>query len=129
MTLVYRVENARGEGPYQGDESVCSHLRRSHRGRRRAPGPYDDGIWSIRDEDLFGFVSLERLLAWFSEGERHVLDRAGFEVAIVRVPKVRQTGRSGQCTFDKRDAKRVGRMSLLTLEERKVAARTLARAA
>lgn len=88
MTLitVYRVESWRGAGPYQDD--LREHLGEmfSHHDSSGAhPRPINDGIHSLSTQEYCGFASMELLRGWF-KGHKRALSRAGFNVAVYRVP-------------------------------------------
>lgn len=90
MTLshitVYRVESWRGAGPYQDNYySSLFEMRQHHACSDEHPAPITDGIHAMLGHEYCGFASLELLRRWF-KGHKRALSRAGFNVAVYRVP-------------------------------------------
>lgn len=80
--LVYRVENADRDGPYQG--SRTTDLSR-HYNVDTHPGPWHDGIPNVSYFHRFAFASLEKFLSWFDAEERAGLARDGYHLSIYDV--------------------------------------------
>lgn len=91
MSIIFRVQNAEGKGPYSlGGESW--DILEKHNdpdvpdGRKTHPAPCDDpGIlrWMEKSE-YCGFESLEALVEWFSGEELALLEILGFTIVPVR---------------------------------------------
>ena len=92
---VFRVETTIGEGPYR-HAGVGSELCKRHCGNAHHPGPFDDRnvegdrlinfLWQDRSF-VFGFASLEQLLAWFVE-ELELLAQHEFVVSVYESSQV-----------------------------------------
>ncbi len=98
--LVYRVETAWGQGPYnrwdgamteaQADEHQL--MTKAHCNTETHPSPQVDRAWSknpksgqFDDSYLFGFGSRADLVAWFGGWGAHLQD-CGYRVNVYRVP-------------------------------------------
>lgn len=105
--LVYRVENARGYGPWNStvrqsyvDGLLKAMERKSACGH---PTPIEDGL-SINLRWRYGCKSLDQLHDWFPEPYRQRLFDAGFTVKVYAVPSSRvKMGRS-QVAFNPAEA-------------------------
>lgn len=93
MTLVYRIEDRNGCGPYNADRyesnNVSSKIKRSL-GRtlsraHRNGYLYPDASLRMSGDDRCGFISIEQLLSWF-DGYLDRLHRNKFRLAIYEVP-------------------------------------------
>ncbi len=92
---VFRIENSDGFGPYRHDK-IGSELCRIHNGIPKHPGPFSDKdsegkplinfLWQDRSY-IFGFSSLEQLLAWFIE-ELELLKAYDFVVSVYESSQV-----------------------------------------
>ena len=92
---VFRIENSNGTGPYRHSE-IGIELCRIHSGIPKHPGPFDDRdsngkplcnfLWQDRSY-IFGFSSLEQLLAWFLD-ELELLAEHGFVVSVYKSSQV-----------------------------------------
>lgn len=93
VTVVHRVENRRGQGPFGGGSCL------PYRAWQENPGPFEDaGLchWcafykhegdAYRKEDhRFGFTSIEQAKSWFTRGERRKLMSHGFSLVGYMVP-------------------------------------------
>ena len=86
---VFRVETPTGDGPYR-HTAVGYELCNRHGGTVHHPGPFNDRntdgdrlisfLWQNKSY-VFGFASLEQLLAWFIE-ELELLAQHGFIVSV-----------------------------------------------
>ncbi len=93
MTLVYRIEDRNGCGPYNADRyegngiskkikrSLSRTLCRAHKNGDL----YPDASRRMSDDDRCGFISIEQLLSWF-DGYLDRLHRNKFRLAIYEVP-------------------------------------------
>lgn len=91
MTVVWRVENYKGQGPYvdfciwdnRNDEWAHGKTHNSIwiRGHRYPahPNPGQEGL-NRSDVHLCGFESLDQLLSWFTWKEIRKMKRHGFRV-------------------------------------------------
>lgn len=84
---MYRVQNADGDGPYQGQSFPCSPLyemvrAHSREGKDEHPTPQDED-WRMDDEHRSCFISLVQLRAWFSPAELLQMYEAGFSVVEI----------------------------------------------
>ena len=92
---VFRIENSDGTGPYRHSE-IGIELCRIHSGIPKHPGPFDDRdsngkhlinfLWQDRSY-IFGFSSLEQLLAWFLD-ELELLAQHEFVVSVYESSQV-----------------------------------------
>ncbi len=92
---VFRIENSNGTGPYRHSE-IGSELCRINSGTTNHPGPSSDKdsegkplcnfLWQDRSY-IFGFASLEQLLAWFLD-ELELLRSHGFVVSVYESSQV-----------------------------------------
>lgn len=92
---VFRIENSDGTGPYRHSE-IGIELCRIHGGTPKHPRPLDDTdpegkhlinfLWQDRSY-IFGFSSLEQLLAWFLD-ELELLAEHGFVVSVYESSQV-----------------------------------------
>ena len=104
--IVYRVEDASGAGPYQGniDWKIQDHTQEGGRPspqRDRPPYYFDRGML----QDLrSGFTSKEQLGAWFSQVELENLAAMGLISRNYEVSEV-EWASDKQCVFDKHRAK------------------------
>ena len=93
MKTIYRIENTRGNGPYN-DYSVRQHFDTNHNDAVH-PTPilgssYTDtelinkykskGIYLYGSAYFFGFNSMDQLNAWFSLNELKVLNEHGYSI-------------------------------------------------
>lgn len=83
--IVYRVQDRHGRGPYNAPDAPKWVLR--HNGDPRRPGPWSDKklarYGNIKDDDFFGFASVNQLLKWFTKTELKLLHHAGFNVVRI----------------------------------------------
>lgn len=128
---IYRVELPNGDGPYKLDTvstwvSPGTWLYTRHLYSSRCPGPEADArlryarwsgdSWEDGEFRVFGFPSLPLLRRWFTPTARRKLTEAGFVVSIYSVPARSVTLGVAQVVFDRRDAERVGTLSVASLE-------------
>lgn len=93
MTLVYRIEDQNGSGPYIADRyedaNVASKIKRALAKtlcRAHSNGDlYPDASRDMMYGDRSGFISIDQLLAWF-DGYLDRLHRNKFKLAIYEVP-------------------------------------------
>lgn len=116
MTIVYRIEDKEGQGPYQGPEEICAFLPCD--ADIDHPAPADEGIprppeeWEAR----FAFPTRQAVRAWFSVRARRWLDAQGFKLVEYRAPEV-SVGRR-QAVFNHNGAEHVAILPLLSKAER-----------
>lgn len=112
MPRVFRIEDAEGVGPYQGNPPGSLPLIDEHVDDPHKPAPYDDGLGDYppgKWRDVrFGFTSLEQMQAWFAtEEERRELANAGYRVAVYEAHPDRHMLGGHQCIFDLTRAEKV----------------------
>jgi len=84
--IVYRIENKKGRGPYDGARDWSLWQTRDHV-EPTHPGPKDDGIDFESGVDYCGFSSFKKLRDWFESEELVRLRRLGFRVRRISVPR------------------------------------------
>jgi hypothetical protein len=110
--LVYRVENADGEGPYAGFKTT--DLSR-HYNTDTHPGPYYDNIPSVHSYHRFGFSSAEKFVSWFNEDERASLAGDGYRMSIYDVDPAHVIHGRKQVVFEAAEATLFETLDLITL--------------
>jgi hypothetical protein len=116
--LVYRIENAAGEGPYRGNGD-CKRWLLSGAASSSRPPPFEDKrLREIRnycgdrkisqlhallakDATACGFSSMKQLRIWFNFSDVRRLAREGFHIYCYEVPKQNVMQGSNQVLFDK----------------------------
>jgi hypothetical protein len=90
-SLIYRVEDEEGKGPYMGSYDVDEWTEGSHVGDHH-PTPMSDGIefWKVRDQHgnnniLCGFRDMDQLRKWFTCRELTNLYDMGLRVKVYQV--------------------------------------------
>ena len=85
MMTIYRIQNEKGVGPFQGGHfdrfGFCSGWT------DQKPNPYSEGLEPRRDY-YFGFLELRQLLTWFSPHELATMTTDRKEAWIMAVYKV-----------------------------------------
>jgi len=72
------------------------------------PAPYDDGIPMVGWSDRFAFESPGALLRWFGQPAiMSMLEKLGYVVALVAVPRSETRIGKNQATYDMRHVLRV----------------------
>lgn len=108
-TVVYRVEDANGVGPYQRRAPGMWGVD-----GESGPGPYGDFRW-YADLDRacaaaaqgalgplrFGFPTREAAVRWFGEMGLAILAESGFKLKAFRVPHAIVSDSGRQCLFDR----------------------------
>lgn len=96
--LFYRVEHRDTcEGPYQSRHSfhekdathgpaACCILS-THSPDNGRPGPWDDGLQAMHEDDLFGFRNLAQARRWFTVAVRTHLAALGFVLRRFKVSR------------------------------------------
>jgi hypothetical protein len=117
-TLVYRVEDPDGTGPYQllNRLPLLDKLLERHNHLSRTPQPCWDGF-SYNDAHpsywhRFGFVDLRSLKTWFNAVERSLLAAEGCVIRVYNVGEIDWIGRSGQLYFNRGRAVPVATLNL-----------------
>ena len=108
FTTVLRIENARGEGPYNAplhDEQWCS-IKAEHSYTRPPPTrpgePWEDfPSGALRDRHVCGFLDRRQLDAWFSQEELQLLAELGFTINRYQVAEEDLLLGQSQITFIK----------------------------
>lgn len=104
-THVFRVEDKKGDGPYQRgaaarwtDNDVYS--------TDKHPVPSQDGLPSLWDMKHYfcGFASMEQLQEWFCPEDRKKLDVAKYQCSVYDVPIKHMKKGGKQVIFDKSKA-------------------------
>ena len=118
MTLVWRVEDDAGMGPYKarvrhprdGASIGCHHEGWEHpspwsdtlQGGERAPDWSQSDHLCVEADEVCALESLPRLRRWF-DGWGAVLHRAGHHVAVYDVPREQVRYGLRQCVFTRGD--------------------------
>jgi len=87
MDTVFRIQDAKGEGPYQGQEGeFLENMNNNHSGCSIHPIPYcDKGIGRSPElEERCGFRNMEQLKSWFTDHELEGLSKLGFVIAQIK---------------------------------------------
>lgn len=90
MSYFYRVEDAKGYGPYRGETVAHKWARKHHINVPGVtPGPYEDfgADWidiQYAYEGLFGFRNLSQVQAWFFPEELLALHKVGCKIVRVK---------------------------------------------
>jgi hypothetical protein len=131
--LIYRVEDARAEGPFEAvgcwslsNEAEDAGLRWSddepfHAPRRGFPGPMNDKGLSRRWRGgklygyYFGCRSLRQLRQWFPDELHDTLARNGQRLTVYRAPRKAVAFGQKQVAFDPRHAERVETLHITAL--------------
>ena len=89
---LYRVQNAKGEGPYNSEDrphrfesTVFRTFLNRHRDADRHPAPHADGLGYPERREFCAFASLDSLGSWFSAQEIQALAHHGFHVCRIWV--------------------------------------------
>lgn len=104
-TVVYRVEDSKGSGPYMSHynlmEMSIKHSDSKH------PEPFDDDMDSTENftaDYVCGFSSVSKAKQWF-KGFRRLLDKKGFKLSVYEVPEEHVMRGRRQVVFKKDGAK------------------------
>lgn len=81
------------------------------KGERR-PMPKSDGIYDINSDHLFGFITEDKMLDWFSDWLRK-LDRYGFVIGVYETPDTHASHGNKQSTFSYEASKRIAEFPIL----------------
>lgn len=90
MKAVFRVEDSNGKGPYGGKEHTWNKGE-PHSTDNGRPSPMSDLVpYQLLgygdDMFVFGFSSMQKLLAWFTTNNLEELYKMGFSIKLYRVP-------------------------------------------
>lgn len=98
-TIVYRVQNAKGEGPYSyGSDNTRDEWRTG----RMVPTPtpeFDPGFYPHEKTEenfvgkLFGFLNIDQYEKWYLPEQRKALKEHGFKLVPCKASKVWNSGR------------------------------------
>lgn len=109
--LVYRVEHTETKsGPYQRSFSYNTDNMEFNQNcnYKDHPMPGSDGIFELKPEHLFGFVSLDQLFKWFHfEDDYWDFNRKGFGISVYEVNEDHILKGCSQCAFDRTYAERI----------------------
>jgi hypothetical protein len=86
--IVYRYQNSKGFGPYNGANWLkpdFAAMYRRHSNPKTHPSPRPSN-YLANGCFLFGFKSITQLKNWFNEEERNVLVNNGFKLLKFAVP-------------------------------------------
>ena len=141
MTLIYRIEDALGRGPYNGDgfDVIIHHHDTKAFCATNQPPPDRDGLddyfkprvlfgerplgdaakWGTHGH--FGFGSRKELLDWFPADERASLDKVGYRVAVYDAPDSAIHAGHRQVFFHMTEAKLVRTEPLAAFAEKETA--------
>jgi hypothetical protein len=83
---VYRVENAKGRGPYRGYDGAEPLPEEYNWGSEERPAPWEDCLLvGHTREQYFAFRDLHQLHKWFPAEARSVLADKGFHVGVYEI--------------------------------------------
>lgn len=108
MRKVWRIEDARGLGPYNGTpgygEVYCLAIGKDRTHYGTQPGPYDDfsrqALESMRGSaKLFGFHTLRAAVRWFGASAIRELRKHGYYLKQVPATNVIVSHSGRQCMF------------------------------
>lgn len=111
-TVVFRVEDAEGYGPYRG---ASMELLDAHNGDpKNHPTRWNDKGLKHRSDTFwpdgavrFGFQSMRRMCEWFTPEELNALFEMGFRIAIYKMPQDAAAHGDKQTIFKCAEAERV----------------------
>lgn len=115
MKYIWRIETAKGEGPYTGRTVIAPHVSTQLYGdiEGHHPGPYSDpklGYNDAADREAwyFGFATLTQYRAWCPTAElRRGLREAGFTLNKYEVHDDCMRRSNFQAIFRRKDARLV----------------------
>lgn len=95
---VYRLETPKGEGPFRAWivkpwDKECA-----------GPGPEEDGIIDVEDDDVFGFQTKTKLKDWFGKSSIRRMAKQKCYITAYEVHKTKVVCGGHQCVFKKKDA-------------------------
>ena len=111
---IFRVEDRRGEGPYNGENQLpMDILLGALYDDERNPAPkYDLAGWDKHDHSWhFGFPTMQALQRWFAL-VMPILPLAGFHAAEYEVPDSETKCSTKQCAFHRYAAKHLKNLPL-----------------
>lgn len=115
--IVFRLEDAKGEGVYQSRKDYISLANDPHgvSGAPHRPSPSEDRMGFSHDRDRefrFAFDDFDQMHRWFNRAERKALRAVGCDVYVYEVTKQRGSYRAGknQVIFKKIAAQKVGKI-------------------
>lgn len=94
--MIYRVENEKGEGPYDGNWN--GYARKNCCGRQH-PAPGAEGWRGVESAEVFGFTSKEQLYRWFRPADLQALASDGYH--LIEYDSTPHWQSETQCTFFK----------------------------
>lgn len=111
-TVVYRVEDRDGKGPYIGGRGYdWSYMAIKHNDRCSHPDWWADGLGGSKF--FSGFYSLDKLKEWFCPMCRVMLHDLGYVISAYKVSGEIHEGRSKkQIIFDRKQSELVSKIFL-----------------
>lgn len=115
---VYRVEDAEGGGPYNGENSpplinfYWAAVRDGTVEHERVDPETDIHGFKHSQKYRFAFSSLDQLAYWFSPGPQRLFSDYGYSVGVYEVPDDKVFVGNRQVAYPHADAKLVKRISL-----------------
>ena len=108
-TIVCRIENEDGVGPYKTLTPLCERLREDHSPSPLHPNVFRDVIgWA--ESQICGFSSLESYRKWF-KGYFEDLEADGMRLNVYNVPDKYVFYGKYQVTFERKHAKKLSCLS------------------
>ncbi len=108
--IIYRVEDEKGGGPYNGERGSMDLLWSIRSSRTYQPGPLDDiPDFKHNRNYRFGFSSMKQLEGWFDPRFFGALAGHGFYIALYDVPESGAKCGGHQCAFNSTLAKLIER--------------------
>lgn len=109
--MVFRMETYEGRGPYNGG-AYCIAANDDLEGTHYQPAPPQDPYLAdkvdrIHNDDVFGFVSLEQIFAWWSDQTIKNLEGCNFRLWVFEVDENFVMQGRHQCVFPRHLATRL----------------------
>lgn len=102
-TVVHRIENAEGWGPYRASGTYGEDMLsvwRNHSGSSNHPNSWRDGLETWDNGDWrFGFLTIEQLMKWFNPEEMAILYNNGFQIRTYTTSEYHVGGSGKQIVF------------------------------
>jgi len=116
--LVYRIENDKGNGPYNSEWKYVEKLRQEHNKDYKRPSPYLSNIDFNFEIDKFGFINLRSYKNWFTTKWRTRFKKHNFKLNVYYVNKQNIKIGYYQLAFEQSECKFI--KSLDPIEMRKI---------
>lgn len=101
---IYRIENAKGDGPYTSSHDFKYELQNAHQNDALRPGVRDDIIEFDRNIHICGFQKYGHMNTWF-DGWLDKLKSQGFKLVKYKVSQKYVLKGTGQLVFKPNKAK------------------------